>query len=154
MIFSSIYANGYGMIGSAALQKALDYCAHTDFSSLTAGTYNLDGENMYAMIMDFTSKPLDNAHPERHEKYVDVQFWPEGEEYFGVAPYIDAGPLIRADQDKDIWLYESARNESFVHAVPGCYAVFFPGDLHRPGVCAGIPGHYRKVVVKINVDLL
>lgn len=37
----------------------------------------------------------------------------------------------------------------------GCYAVFFPNDAHRPGVCVdGKPLDYRKVVVKVSVDLL
>ncbi|MFR5795436.1 MAG: YhcH/YjgK/YiaL family protein [Christensenellales bacterium] len=47
------------------------------------------------------------------------------------------------------------KNEFFIHATEGCYAVFFPNDAHRPGVCVdGKPLDYRKVVVKVSVDLL
>ncbi len=45
--------------------------------------------------------------------------------------------------------------ERVINAIPGYKMIaIIRRDLHRPGVCAGIPGHYRKVVVKINVDLL
>ncbi len=155
MIFSNINAKSRLNVYPPALKRALDYCANTDFLAMEAGTYPLEGEAMYIMVMDFTSKLLADAHPERHETFVDIQFWPEGEEYFGVAPYSNGlGTVIKAAPEQDIWLYESVENESFLHATPGCYAIFFPEDIHRPGVCDGVPACYRKVVVKINTALL
>ena len=54
-----------------------------------------------------------------------------------------------------ILLLRAGGQADVVHAVKGCYAVFFPNDVHRPGVCVdGKPLDYRKVVVKVSLDLL
>ena len=73
-----------------------------------------------------------------------------------VLPAVGQGALaIETREDDDLYLYDDVKNEFFIHATEGCYAVFFPNDAHRPGVCVdGKPLDYRKVVVKVSVDLL
>ena len=69
--------------------------------------------------------------------------------------YNGVGKCIETREDDDLYLYDDVKNEFFIHATEGCYAVFFPNDAHRPGVCVdGKPLDYRKVVVKVSVDLL
>ena len=68
---------------------------------------------------------------------------------------ISKGLLFHYFGSKLLYLYDDVKNEFFIHATEGCYAVFFPNDAHRPGVCVdGKPLDYRKVVVKVSVDLL
>lgn len=47
------------------------------------------------------------------------------------------GKCIETREDDDLYLYDDVKNEFFIHATEGCYAVFFPNDAHRPGVCVG-----------------
>ena len=155
MIFSSIYASDDLKKYPEALQKAFTYVATTDFDALPDGVYELDGKLMYAQVFTFTSKPAAECKPELHRKYLDVQFWISGEEKFGVAPINGVGNCIEEIDERDLYFYDGVANESFVHATEGCYAIFFPNDVHRPGVCLGDkPLSYRKVVVKVAVELL
>ena len=43
---------------------------------------------------------------------------------------------------------------SLIHilATKGCYNIFFPNDIHRPGCMVEHPGKVRKVVVKVSMD--
>ena len=156
MIFSSIHAHDDLRRYPAAIRKAIEYAANTDFSRLEDGRQPIDGEKMYANLFHLTSKPLEETHLELHRNYVDVQFWISGEELCGVAPYTGKEKCIdQTRADEDLYFYEDFENEFFLHATQGCYAVFFPNDAHRPGVCVnGQPLDYRKVVVKVHVDLL
>lgn len=155
MIFSSIYAHDDTKKYPEALQKAIAYLTNTDFDQLADGVYEIDGKMMYAQVFTYTSKPAEECKPELHRKYLDVQFWISGEELFGVAPINGVGNCTEEILERDLYFYDGVANESFVHAVKGCYAVFFTNDVHRPGTCIdGKPLTYRKVVVKVHTDLL
>lgn len=155
MIFSSVYAHDDLKKYPLAISRAIEYAIGTDFGKLEDGKQEIDGDRMYANLFHLTSKPVEQTHPELHRKYIDVQFWISGEELFGIAPYAGGGICVDGREKEDLYFYENIPNESFVHAKQGCYAVFFPNDAHRPGVCVGgKPLDYRKVVVKVSIDLL
>ena len=135
MFFSSVHADDDLKRYPAAIQKAIEYAKNTDFSALEDGRQEIDGDEMYANLFHLTSKQKEEAHPELHKKYVDVQYWICGEELCGVAPYNGVGKCIETREDDDLYLYDDVKNEFFIHATEGCYAVFFPNDAHRPGVC-------------------
>ena len=70
----------------------------------------------------------------------------------GYAP--DIGDLTVADgkEEGDIYFYDDVGDESFLIATKGCYNIFFPNDIHRPGCMVDHPGKVRKVVVKVSMD--
>ena len=155
MIFSNIQSRDDLSKYPEAIAKAIRYAAQTNFDALEDGNHEIDGDRMFAKLVHLTSKPVEETHPELHKKYIDVQFWLGGEELFGIAPADGVGSLVGEDEKEDVYFYDSVAGESFMHAWKGCYAVFFPNDAHRPGVIAGDkPMSYRKVVVKVSVDLL
>ena len=155
MIFSNIQSRDDLSKYPEAIAKAIRYVTQTNFDVLEDGDYEIDGERMFARLVHMTSKPVEQTHPELHRKYIDVQFWLSGEELFGIAPADGIGNLVSEDEKEDLYFYDSVTGESFVRAWKGCYAVFFPNDVHRPGIIAGEePLSYRKVVVKVSVDLL
>ncbi|WP_276947833.1 YhcH/YjgK/YiaL family protein [Acetatifactor muris] len=155
MIFSSIYANDDLSRYPEAIQKAIRFVAETDFEQMEDGRIALDGDNMFANLFHITTKAPEEARPEMHRKYIDVQFWISGEELCGVAPYQGGGNCVESREEEDLYFYDQVENETLIHAVKGCYAVFFPNDIHRPGIWIDRHSvHYRKVVVKVDVDLL
>ena len=147
MFFSSVDAHDDLNRYPAAIRKAIEYATTTDFSKLEDGRQVIDGDKMFANLFHLTSKPLNETHPELHRKYVDVQFWICGEELCGVAPFTGSETCIDdSKKDDDLYFYEGFKNESFLHATKGCYAVFFPNDSKHLD--------FRNVVVKVSVDLL
>ena len=154
MIFSSLKTHDGFQAYPAAIRRALEYVKSTDVEALEPGDYPIDGEMLYAKVFDLTTLPVEETHPEIHHNYIDVQYWPSGSERFGIAPYLGGGKVVEAREAADTYFLESVPDESFVTARPGCFAVFFPWDAHRPGTVLDGPATFRKCVVKVHMDLL
>jgi biofilm protein TabA len=69
----------------------------------------------------------------------------------------DTGENIVAEdllEERDLIFYKDVKNETFINMNEGDFCVFFPDDVHRPGCERGGSSEIRKIVYKINVDLL
>ncbi|MNV92125.1 Toxin-antitoxin biofilm protein TabA [compost metagenome] len=108
---------------------------------------------MYASIMEFDAKPMNEQLAEKHESYVDVQYLIAGEETIG---WSSLGENVKAakayDSEQDYALYDPSPDEILLRLKPGMFAVFYPNDIHRPGM--GESAKIKKAVVKIHVGLL
>lgn len=154
MIFSTIYAKDGTDRYPKAIQTALEYLKANDFMELEPGVYEIQGKDIYAQVMDTETAPADTRRPEAHERYIDVQFLASGRERLGFTPDTGSYEVDERIGDKDLIFYKSVEGEGFIEAVPGCYSIFFPEDIHRPAVAAGEPMTIRKVVVKVSVTLV
>ncbi|SQM44181.1 beta-galactosidase [Escherichia coli] len=67
----------------AAIEKALDFLRATDFNALEPGVVEIDGKNIYAQIIDLTTRDKIENRPEVHRRYIDIQFLAWGEEKIG-----------------------------------------------------------------------
>lgn len=151
MIASSIYAEDDLGKYPKGIQEAINYLKSHDFTEMETGEYEIRGREIYAQVFDIVTAPLQEKKPEIHRKYIDVQYLVSGEELLGFAP--DTGVYTKESErpENDIAFYESVEGESFIRAVPGSYTIFFPQDVHRPGVMVERPVKIRKVVVKVMV---
>lgn len=139
----------------APLKTAVAHLRDTDFSKLPAGNYDLQGKDIYVQVIDLTTKTVDQTRPEVHREYLDVQYLVSGREKIGVVP--DTGRNAVAEDllgERDLLFYAGAENETYLNMTPGCFAVFFPADVHRPACAALMPQPIRKVVVKVRLSLL
>lgn len=154
MLFSSIRNwKSEAHIYSDVFKKALTFLETSDFEAMPAGEIELDGRQLFAIIMDKETDAIENRAPEVHEKYIDIQFLVKGSEKIGFARR-DSRFVIKSDQlaEKDLLLYEHfTEDESFVVLTPGDFAVFYPQDVHRPLCVHEEKQTVRKVVVKIAV---
>lgn len=154
MISSSIYANDVVNTYPKAIQTALEYLKSHDFTQMETGVYEIQGRDIYAQVMDCTTVPVEKGRPEVHEKYVDVQFVASGCEKLGFTPDLGRYEVAERLDARDLIFYKSVENEGYIEARPGCYNIFFPGDVHKPGLISGESMTVRKVVVKVSVALL
>ena len=155
MIFSKLNAGDNLCAYPAAIRRALTFLRDTDLMALPLGRHELEGDAMFANVMDMTTHPMEDSHPEVHKKYIDLMYWPEGGERIGVAPYLGTEAVHEAHPENDIALLEDVANECMLVATPGCFGIFFPWDAHRPALMLGdAPATSRKVVVKISMELL
>ena len=154
MIFAKLNVNGEKHVYPEAIEKALDFISNTDFMQLEPGKYIIDGETMFANVMDMTTHGFEGSHPEVHKKYADLMYWPEDGEIIGVAPYLGNEKIFESHPENDIALLEDVVNESYITATAGCFGVFFPWDAHRPALMMGDkPATSRKCVIKISMEL-
>jgi len=154
MIYSSIFAQDNYAKYPEAIQRALSYIAGKNFASMAPGEYPIVGDQIFAKVFDITSKPVSEIKPEIHRKYIDLQFWPCGEEKVGIAPAIGTVGGIESHEDSDLYYCKEPENESFINAREGDFLILFTNDIHRPGIAMRSPISYRKVVVKILQSLV
>lgn len=155
MIYGNINNLGKLSVYPEKVQKALQYILINDFTKMEPGKYELEGKDLFVQVSDSNADIISNKRPEVHNKYLDLQFTPNGEEIFGFAA--DTGNN-EVDEDlfdvKDVKFYKSVENEIFIKTNPGDFFVFFPWDVHRPACVENGPKKIRKVVVKINMDII
>ncbi len=138
---------------SPRIALALDYISRTRFSDTADGRYELDGNNVYAIVSRYQPKSLADAVWEAHRQYIDVQYVAEGIERIGYAPLCEGLTVRRTyDEQADTILYDAAGN--FLDVPAGSFAIFTPGDVHAPGVVsqsADAALRVCKVVVKCRI---
>lgn len=131
------------------LARGLRFLAETDFSKLAPGRIDIDGDDLYAMVQEYTTKRPEEVHPEAHRAYVDIQYLLAGEELMGIAPLEAMIREIEARPEGDVWFYEGETVK--VPMGEGRFVVAFPGDAHAPSVAPGDPAPARKCVVKVKL---
>lgn len=129
---------------------ALAYLRETDCTQLAVGKIPIQGEQVFALVQDNTTKPRAQGVWEAHKKYIDVQFVAAGVEEMGYANIQTLRVKRPYDDQSDFALFEG--DGSFVTVPAGSFTIFFPGDGHIPGSAVDDkPAAVRKVVVKVAV---
>jgi biofilm protein TabA len=113
------------------------------------GRYPIDGERLFALVQQLDT--FDNQRFEVHARYLDVQYLVSGREKIGYFPRGLALPLLQ-DQlaGHDIAFYQAQSPASELLLEPGMFAIFAPGELHRPCGMIEQPMSIKKVVLKIQ----
>jgi YhcH/YjgK/YiaL family protein len=130
------------------LPAALKFLLENDLTSLPAGRLDIDGDNLYALVQEYVTKPVEQGIWEAHRKYIDVQHMVSGTERMGVANLrtMQLGEYI---PEKDFQPMSGTGNHLDVFA--GAFVIFFPDDAHMPGLQASQPEAIRKVVLKVKI---
>lgn len=137
-----------------AFQKAFDFLGRPDLADLEAGTYEIDGKDVYALVQKQITKPVAEKRPEAHNNYIDIQFLICGEEKQGYALRTPDLEITEAREAKDTYFFAEVPGEQFVSLKGGEFTVYFSGDVHRPNCAAGESMEISKVVVKIKEALV
>ncbi len=130
------------------LKRGLEYLRRTDLEALEPGRHEIEGDDLFALVMDYETKPPDEARWEAHRRHLDIQCLVAGEERLG---YADLARLEEGKYDagKD-FLALSGRGD-FLSLSRGMFVVFMPHDGHAPGLSLHAPRRVKKVVVKVKV---
>jgi YhcH/YjgK/YiaL family protein len=132
--------------------KAFTWLKENDLTKIELKRYELDGTNLFAPVSEYMSKNPDDVRYEAHKKYIDLQYVASGVEQIGIAPLsLQKDILEPYNETKDVMFLTVTREINF-KATPDRFFIFFPDDLHRPGLKDGESTMVRKVVVKVKVD--
>jgi biofilm protein TabA len=131
--------------------EAFEFLKKTNLDTLAPGKYNIDENNVYAIVSDGPAKAMENAKWENHRNYIDIQYVVRGKEKMGIAPLLKATVTEAYDTSKDIAFNSVPEKDSqYYIAEPGTFLIFFPQDAHRPGIKVEGSDTVRKVVIKIR----
>lgn len=116
------------------------------------GRSDLDGDDCFALVQSYTTRPLAQALFEAHRQYVDIQFIQAGRETILWSPLTALTEVTQPYvPERDIAFFANPPQWTPINLHAGQFAIFFPADGHAPGLeCAG-PGEVRKVVIKVRV---
>lgn len=131
------------------LDQAFDFLLKEDMAVLPAGRIDIDGDELYVLVQEFTTRPIEQGKWEAHRKYIDVQCVVAGRERMGFAQLqtMQVGEYI---PEKDF--VPMTGKGHFVDVFAGAFVVFFPEDGHMPCLAVDAPEAVKKVVVKIKIE--
>lgn len=112
------------------------------------GRYELDGEKIYALVQEYTTKPGDEVLWESHRRYIDIQFILSGQErieYANISKMPEGTPY---NSEKDFFKCSGVEGSSLLLAA-GSFAIFYPQDMHKACCMVSEPAAVKKVVIKV-----
>lgn len=117
-------------------------------------SYTLDGERLFMNVMTLTTQPPQEKKAELHRAYIDIQLLLEGCEtiHFGLAE--SARELEEWHPEQDYQLCNDIDNSQSLTLEPGMFAIFMPGEPHKPGCHDTRREPIKKVVIKLHRDAL
>ena len=151
MIYDTIAHIGCYRGLSENFDRAIDLLKTTDFSSLPAGRYEVDGANLFYMIQEPQLREEDEALYEAHRKYADIQYALTDGETMLCLPVEQIEQWQPFDDEKDIGFSANCEPGMPVELCAGSFAILFPQDAHMPCLRGGDAKSSRKVVVKVKL---
>jgi biofilm protein TabA len=123
-------------------------------SDYKEGRNELSEEGVFVMLVKPETLVLEKCRPEIHAKYLDVQVVLKGEESIGYG----CRPVTKLKEDlldeSDVAFSEDIREEKLISLNQGDFAIFYPGEVHRPLVATNDPCTIQKAIIKIPQSIV
>jgi biofilm protein TabA len=146
MIFDTLnHAANYNPL-NPRFEQSFRFLQENDLANLPVGRMNLDGDNLYVLVQEYTTKAPEQGVWEAHRRYIDIQYMVSGVENMGFAN-IQSLQLGEYIPERDFQPLSGKGNT--VTVIPGSFVIFFPQDGHKPGLFAEGPAPVKKVVFKV-----
>ncbi len=133
---------------SESITEGLAFLQSLDIETIHNGKHTINGDLLYAIISEYTTKAHENNIMEAHKEYVDIQYILEGTEQIGFTTLAQQKVTKAYDQEGDYALFEAPLD--VITLKKGMFAIFFPDDLYLPGLQTEKSENVKKVVVKVK----
>jgi YhcH/YjgK/YiaL family protein len=130
--------------------KAFDYINRTDLNALEIGKFDIDGDNVRAIVSDKNGVPAADsiAKFECHDKHIDIQVCISGNETIGWKPRSSCKEQKgEYNPEKDVVFYADVPDMYF-NLTDMQFAIFYPEDVHAPMIGERM---IKKLVLKIKL---
>lgn len=131
------------------LVRGLEFLRSADLEGLPVGKHTLDGEKLFAIVDEYTTRPAETIKLEAHRRYHDIQYMARGSERFGYARLSHVTVVEPYDPSRDVAFFKG--DHDLLHLAEGMFAHFAQHDVHGPQLAAGSPQAVRKIVVKVEL---
>ena len=116
------------------------------------GRQDIDGDDCFALVQGYVTKPVAQAKFETHRRYIDIQFIQAGRETILWAPLTTLTEVTQPyAAEKDVSFYGTPAQVTPIQLCAGKFAIFFPEDGHAPCLELNGPAEVRKTVIKVRV---
>lgn len=129
--------------------KAMEFLLTSDLANLPLGRNEIQGDEIFANVMEAQPRTKEEVPLEVHRKYIDIQVPISADEVMGYTP-LEQLPEGEYSEANDVTLYPvGILAESYFNVKRSMFTIFFPQDGHAPAVT---PVPVKKIIVKIAVD--
>ena len=144
------HAHLYNGLGER-FRRGLDYLRANTSGEVADGRYEIAGEGVVAIVQSYNTKPRDAGRWEAHRHHADIQAIIAGVERMGIHLLNQNDrPSSVYDAEKDVEFYDC--NGDVVTVVAGSFTIFYPHDIHMPGLMIDRPQYVKKIVIKVGLD--
>lgn len=133
------------------LREAITYIKANVTDATGKGTYEIDGKRLFYLIMEDMTEPFEKRRAEYHARYLDVQIVLKGVEGMTFSTLPAGPPDSDFLEEKDFANLSKGIEEKTVVLNEGDFAVFYPGEVHKPLCAVGAPAQIRKAVIKLQI---
>ena len=151
MIFDRVENAGKYSVLHEKFAEAFAFIARATAEGLPVGRYELDGDRLYAIVQEYDTKPQKEGVYEGHRAYIDIQYIIGGFERIDMIDISCVEAKTEYDDERDFLLFHDAERETQAILGAGEFGIFYPNDIHKPGLAVGAPAPIQKIVVKVKL---
>jgi len=119
------------------------------------GIYELGEPGWYVNVHSYQTQARELCTWENHLATIDLQYLIEGNEGIDIADVASLGaPAVFKPESDTQKFADNAQPATQLILGAGDFAIFLPGEAHRPKIAIQTPAALRKLVVKIPIQLL
>lgn len=127
--------------------KAFEFLINNDLESLPLGKVVLDGDDMWANVVEIKGNTAENIKMEAHRQFIDIQVAVSKTERIGWKALDQLKTITDPyNTEKDL-VFFADQATSYVDLQPLEFAIFFPEDGHQPGI---VEGPHKKIIIKVR----
>lgn len=128
--------------------KAIEFITGTDLSALPLGRNEIQGDEIFANVMEVQPRGIEEVPIEIHRKYIDIQIPISNDEIMGYTP-LTLLPEGEYSEENDVTLYPiGIKAQDYINVKRTMFTIFFPQDGHAPAVT---PVKMKKIIIKVAV---
>ncbi len=134
-------------------EQILGFLKNNKALELDLPEIEIAGRDLFVRPASYQTRPVEDGRFEAHAAYVDLQYVVRGAEIMQTAPADALVVQKEYDPNNDIGFFTAGRDITSVVVRAGEFAVFFPGEAHRPMCQRGRgPEQVKKLVFKIRLE--
>ena len=130
-------------------KKGFEFIEKCKAEGIEVGKYEIDGKNVFANVQEYNSK--EEAKFESHDNYIDVQYILKGNEMMYWEARDKCEEMIEYNPEKDVTFYKDTEEAVGLTVNEDEYAIFFPEDVHKPGMKIKESLPVKKIILKIHI---
>ena len=149
MIFDKIESLGKYEKVNEQIKNIINFLDNFDKNDFKPGRIDIN-ENLFASLQSYKTIEASKKEFEVHEKYIDLQYLLATSERIDFATEDSYGKPYELDQEGDYFLTNDVKTYSKLALNEGDFAIFFPGEFHKPGCSIENDKEVKKIVFKIK----
>ena len=112
----------------------------------------VSGKELWISVQEYETKPREEKKFEGHKDYIDIQYIISGREEMEVCDLSRTEAVTEYNGEKDVQFFVAKAESTKLSLQAGDYAIFFPDDIHMPGVSPkGENVAVKKIVAKVRI---